>query len=114
MERTHRERMAYLFDRNGTDGAQRLVGIGELWLARNRFNKVARNVARRRRRATFRSAAVEQIPLGADGNSIVQIRALEPKRTAGAVIAGDDIVRCDGGKAGQGTVTPAALAFGRA
>src|SRR5579863_1387224 len=108
MERAHRERMAYMFDRNGTDGAQRLVGIGILWLTRNRLDKVARaGSARRRCRPAFRSAAVEQVSLRADGNPVVQIRALEPKRAVGAVIAGDNIVRCDGRSSGQGIATPA-------
>src|SRR6266403_576089 len=101
MEGTHRERMAYLFDRHGADGAQRLVGIGILRLARNRLAQVARaGSARRRRGSTFRGAEVEQIPLRADGNSIVQIRALEPKGSDSSVIPGDNAVRCDGGRSG--------------
>src|ERR1019366_6486268 len=74
----------------------RLVGIRIIRLFWTRFVEVASSVASRRFGCpSLRGVAIEQVAIRAHRNSVVEVGALEPKRTAHLYNAGDDTVRCD-------------------
>src|ERR1700722_20398612 len=79
---------------NGADGAECFAGFGIVRLAGDRLDQMARaRPARRCGLVAFRSAALEQVAVGPDGDIAVEVGTLEPEGRSGADAPGHDVIR---------------------